>query len=155
MPDASDGMIASLGPARPALAFSRRGANALHLRAGADGRSVTAKLAGGGRERMAGYRKPPYGGLSQTGRNPAISPGRGRNRATQRWANKENTLANPAKTAVADAQFKKTQREQDGKKAMAEYEANGLAMRAKTAKLRELRPPATPRRRLPRPRTRW
>jgi hypothetical protein len=48
-------------------------------------------------------------------------------------------LANPAKTAVADAQFKKTQREQDGKKAMAEYEAQGLAMRSKTAKLRELR----------------
>ena len=48
-------------------------------------------------------------------------------------------MANPVKTAVADAQFKKTQREQDGKKAMAEYEANGLAMRAKTAKLRELR----------------
>jgi hypothetical protein len=48
-------------------------------------------------------------------------------------------LANNPKTATADAQFKKSQREQDGKKAMAEYEANGLAMRAKTAKLRELR----------------
>jgi hypothetical protein len=48
-------------------------------------------------------------------------------------------LATNPKTATADAQFKKTQREQDGKKAMAEYEANGIAMRAKTAKLRELR----------------
>ena len=48
-------------------------------------------------------------------------------------------MATNPKTATADAQFKKTQREQDGKKAMAEYEANGLAMRAKTAKLRELR----------------
>ena len=48
-------------------------------------------------------------------------------------------MANPAKTAVADAQFKKAQREQDGKKAMAEYEADGIAMRAKTAKLRAMR----------------
>jgi len=48
-------------------------------------------------------------------------------------------LANPANTAEANAQFKKAQREQDGKKAMAEYEADGLAMRAKTAKLRALR----------------
>ena len=48
-------------------------------------------------------------------------------------------MATNPKTATADAQFKKSQREQDGKKAMAEYEANGLAMRAKTAKLRELR----------------
>jgi len=48
-------------------------------------------------------------------------------------------LANPAKTAEANAQFKKTQREQDGKKAMAEYEADGIAMRAKTAKLKALR----------------
>ena len=55
------------------------------------------------------------------------------------FANRENTLANPAKTAEADAQFKKSQREQDGKKAMAEYEAEGLAMRAKTAKLKALR----------------
>jgi hypothetical protein len=48
-------------------------------------------------------------------------------------------LANPVKTAEANAQFKKAQREQDGKKAMAEYEAEGLALRAKTAKLRALR----------------
>lgn len=48
-------------------------------------------------------------------------------------------MANTSKTAVADAQFKKAQREQDGKKAMAEYEAEGIAMRAKTAKLKALR----------------
>jgi hypothetical protein len=48
-------------------------------------------------------------------------------------------LANTSKTAAADAQFKKAQREQDGKKAMAEYEAEGIAMRAKTAKLKALR----------------
>lgn len=48
-------------------------------------------------------------------------------------------MANTSKTAAADAQFKKAQREQDGKKAMAEYEADGIAMRAKTAKLRALR----------------
>lgn len=48
-------------------------------------------------------------------------------------------MANTPKTATAEAQFKKAQRDQDGKKAMAEYEAHGLAMRAKTEKLRALR----------------
>lgn len=48
-------------------------------------------------------------------------------------------MADTSKTAVADAQFKKAQRDQDGKKAMAEYEAEGVAMRAKTAKLKALR----------------
>jgi hypothetical protein len=48
-------------------------------------------------------------------------------------------LATTPKTAAAEAQFKKAQREQDGKKAMAEYEATGIAMRAKTEKLRALR----------------
>ncbi len=48
-------------------------------------------------------------------------------------------MAHTPKTATADAQFKKAQREQDGKKAMAEYEANGIAMRAKTEKLKSLR----------------
>ena len=48
-------------------------------------------------------------------------------------------MANTSKTAQANAQFKKAQREQDGKKAMAEYEAEGIALRAKTAKLRALR----------------
>jgi len=44
-----------------------------------------------------------------------------------------------AKTADADAQFKKLQRDADGKKAMLEYEAEGIATRAKTEKLRALR----------------
>ena len=48
-------------------------------------------------------------------------------------------MASNGKTATADAQFKKTQREQDGKKAMIEYEAAVVAMRSKTAKLRALR----------------
>ena len=39
----------------------------------------------------------------------------------------------------AQAQFKKAQRAEDGKKAMSEYEAEGLATRAKTAKLKALR----------------
>jgi hypothetical protein len=48
-------------------------------------------------------------------------------------------LTSNAKTTTAEAQFKKTQREQDGKKAMIEYEAAGVAMRAKTEKLKALR----------------
>jgi hypothetical protein len=48
-------------------------------------------------------------------------------------------LASNAKIATAEAQFKKAQHEQDGKKAMIEYEAVGIAMRAKTAKLKALR----------------
>jgi hypothetical protein len=48
-------------------------------------------------------------------------------------------LADTSKADTANAQFKKAQREQDGKKAMAEYEADGIAMRAKTAKLKALR----------------
>ena len=43
------------------------------------------------------------------------------------------------KKQQADAQFRKLQRAEDGKKAMAEYEASVTAVRAKTAKLRELR----------------
>jgi hypothetical protein len=39
----------------------------------------------------------------------------------------------------ADAQFRKLQREEDGRKAMMEYEANIVAVRARTARLRELR----------------
>jgi hypothetical protein len=53
---------------------------------------------------------------------------------------KETTLApSKAKTADAHAQFKKLQHAADGKKAMAEYEAEGIATRAKTEKLRALR----------------
>ena len=39
----------------------------------------------------------------------------------------------------AQKQFAKLQRAEDGKKAMAEYEADAAAMRAKTARLRALR----------------
>ena len=39
----------------------------------------------------------------------------------------------------ADAQFKKVQRAEDGRKAMAEYEAERIAIREKTARLRALR----------------
>src|ERR1700722_18275182 len=39
----------------------------------------------------------------------------------------------------AQKQFAKLQRAEDGKKAMTEYEAEGAAMRAKTARLRALR----------------
>jgi hypothetical protein len=39
----------------------------------------------------------------------------------------------------AQKQFAKLQRAEDGKKAMAEYEAEAIALRAKTAKLRALR----------------
>jgi hypothetical protein len=37
------------------------------------------------------------------------------------------------------AEFKKAQRAEDGKKAMAEYEAEAIAVRAKTERLRALR----------------
>jgi hypothetical protein len=39
----------------------------------------------------------------------------------------------------AEAEFRKTQRIQDGKKAMSEYEAEAAAVRARTEKLRALR----------------
>jgi len=48
-------------------------------------------------------------------------------------------LAVDTKKNQAEAQFKKTQRAEDGKKAMSEYEAEAAAVRAKTARLRELR----------------
>jgi hypothetical protein len=48
-------------------------------------------------------------------------------------------LADDSKKQQADAQFRKVQRAEDGKKAMAEYEAGVVAIRAKTEKLRELR----------------
>ncbi len=40
---------------------------------------------------------------------------------------------------VAQAQFEKVQRANDARKAMADYEAEAVAMRAKTARLRALR----------------
>ena len=50
-------------------------------------------------------------------------------------------MANNSKTTLdrAEASFKKDQRAREGAKAMAEYEAAGLAMREKTARLRALR----------------
>jgi len=59
-------------------------------------------------------------------------------------------MASPPKNPT-EAQALKAKREADGKKAMAEYEANAEAVRAKTEKLRALRlardaanPPAPP-----------
>lgn len=51
----------------------------------------------------------------------------------------EIALADKDKTDKANAQFKKMQRAEDGKKAMSEYEAEAVAIRAKTARLRALR----------------
>jgi hypothetical protein len=53
----------------------------------------------------------------------------------------EITLANNSKSAQdrAEASFKKDQRARDGAKAMAEYEAAGVAMRKKTERLKALR----------------
>jgi hypothetical protein len=55
---------------------------------------------------------------------------------------KERTLADNSKEALerrASANFKKDERAKDGKKAMVDYEAEGRAVRAKTARLRALR----------------
>jgi hypothetical protein len=55
---------------------------------------------------------------------------------------KETTLANNSKEARdrAEATFKKQeQRAREGAKAMADYEAEGRAMREKTARLKSLR----------------
>jgi hypothetical protein len=53
----------------------------------------------------------------------------------------EIVLANNSKAALARAEagFKKDQRAREAAKAMAEYEAAGIAMREKTARLRALR----------------
>ena len=48
-------------------------------------------------------------------------------------------MADDSRKQQADAAFAKTQRAQDGKKAMMEYEAEAAAVRARMAKLRELR----------------
>jgi hypothetical protein len=52
---------------------------------------------------------------------------------------KEIALADNFKKQHADAQFKKTQLAQDGRKAVSEYESDAAAVRAKTAQLRQLR----------------
>jgi hypothetical protein len=51
----------------------------------------------------------------------------------------EIILADKSDKHDADVQFKKLQRAQDGKKAMSEYEAEIVANRAKTERLRALR----------------
>ena len=48
-------------------------------------------------------------------------------------------LAHNSQKDDAKIQFKKLQKAEDGKKAMSEYEAEGVAMRAKTARLKALR----------------
>ena len=48
-------------------------------------------------------------------------------------------MADTQKKNQADAQFKKAQRDADGKKAMSEYEAAAVATRVNTEKLRALR----------------
>ena len=48
-------------------------------------------------------------------------------------------MADNPKKHLADAQFRKMQRADDGKKAMAEYETAAAATRVKTARLKELR----------------
>jgi hypothetical protein len=48
-------------------------------------------------------------------------------------------VADNPQTNRANAQFKKLQRLEDGKKAMSEHEAEQAAIRAKTARLRALR----------------
>ena len=48
-------------------------------------------------------------------------------------------MATRSKKDDATAQFAKLQRAEDGKKAMSEYEADAIAVRTKTARLRALR----------------
>ena len=48
-------------------------------------------------------------------------------------------MADTTKKDDAQAQFLKAQRAEDGRKAMAEYEAAAIAIRAKTERLRALR----------------
>ena len=48
-------------------------------------------------------------------------------------------MANDPRRQRADAQFSKAQRAEDGKKALAQYENEAAAVRAKTERLRALR----------------
>ena len=48
-------------------------------------------------------------------------------------------MADNKKTDAANIQFKKAQRAEEGKKAMAEYESAAVALRAKTERLKALR----------------
>jgi len=58
-----------------------------------------------------------------------------------KYCGKETLLANNPKGAHdrAEATFKKEQRAREGAKAMADYEAAGIATREKTARLKALR----------------
>jgi hypothetical protein len=55
------------------------------------------------------------------------------------FTKQEIALADNSKKDEANVQFKKLQRAEDGKKAMSEYESEGAAVQAKTARLRALR----------------
>ena len=62
--------------------------------------------------------------------------------ASDRRAEKKMIVTKNSREALkrrADAQFKQEARALDGRKAMTEYEAQVLAIREKTARLRELR----------------
>ena len=48
-------------------------------------------------------------------------------------------MADHSKLDAADVAFKKIQRAEEGKKAMSDYESQGAAIRAKTARLKALR----------------
>jgi hypothetical protein len=48
-------------------------------------------------------------------------------------------MADRSRTESAQAEFKKALRDQDAKKALSEYDAEGAALRAKTERLRALR----------------
>ena len=48
-------------------------------------------------------------------------------------------MADNKKTEAANIQFKKAQRAEEGKKAMAEYESAAVALRTKTERLKALR----------------
>ena len=62
--------------------------------------------------------------------------------ASDRRAEKEMTVTNNSREVLkrrADARFRQEARALDGRKAMTEYEAQVLAIREKTARLRALR----------------
>jgi hypothetical protein len=60
-------------------------------------------------------------------------------RFTEQFAEPGGLMAENSKKNVAQAQFAKLQRATDAKQAMVEYEAEAVAMRARTAQLRALR----------------
>ena len=52
----------------------------------------------------------------------------------------EAAVADDPKKNAANKEFKKARQAEDGKRAMTEYENSAIASRAKTARLRALRP---------------